>query len=241
MISQIQEMLGARPVPKGIQTSNVRTTQLGTHTKAAKIGIMVGQMTSQYSKMIQTLGLVQATSQPLVEAGAEKPNKKSIGAHQPRTKNGEIRKIINCNLPILGVLQMLQATKIATGALLIHQGITTRTDLTSEAGMGNVAEESSGAEETLEAEVISEAVASSEGEVIVEVAGVVVALTITRASEDAMTTVRTTMTMLGPHPSNQETTLGLKREQRQLEGGAQRRPNLKMITRILQMPGAKPK
>ena len=87
-------MLGARPVPKGIQTSNVRTTQLGTHTKAAKIGIMVGQMTSQYSKMIQTLGLVQATSQPLVEAGAEKPNKKAIGAHQHQTKKPLKLKIV---------------------------------------------------------------------------------------------------------------------------------------------------
>ena len=82
-------MLGARPVPKGIQTSNVRTTQLGTHTKAAKIGIMVGQMTSQYSKMIQTLGLVRA-----VVAGVEKPNKKAIGAHQHQKKKPLKLKIV---------------------------------------------------------------------------------------------------------------------------------------------------
>ena len=141
---------------------------------------------------------------------------------------------------------MLQKTKIAlgvqqTGALRIHQGKTTRTDLTSEAGTGNVVAENSEVEETLEAEAISEAAVISEEEAIVVVAAVVVALTITKVSEDAMTTVRKITTPLGLHHKSQETTLGLKPEQRQLEDGAQRKPSLKMILRLLAMPGAKPK
>ena len=140
---------------------------------------------------------------------------------------------------------MLQETKIApgaqqTGALRIPQSKTTRTDLTSEVGTGNVVAENSEVEETLEAGVISEAVASTEEEEIVEVAAVVVALTITRASEDAMTTVKTTTMPLGLNHKSQKRILGLKQEQRRLEDGAQRKPSLKMITRLLEILGARP-